>query len=289
MWFWYAILGATFKSLGHLNRKQLAHTSSLAFTFLNNVLATALLLPVVAIMNLPVMSLMLHHFWLAITLAFTSSIGLFFNMKALSRGQLSFVAPLNGFIPIFGLITGWLFLANVPPLLGFVGIGIIFVGAYLIGFDSKIKTWYEPLRRIFTSRAGQFAIANGIAYALNTVAIKVALDLKYDAFSIFFVIAALTSVGLLPVMARAKNRSSLTVVRSEPRLILFATVNSLLGTVFHYFAVAGTYVGYALAVRRFDAIISVLLGWRVLKESNIRFKLIGAALITIGAVILALA
>ena len=61
MWFWYAILGATFKSLGHLNRKQLAHTSSLAFTFLNNVLATALLLPVVAIMNLPVMSLMLHQ------------------------------------------------------------------------------------------------------------------------------------------------------------------------------------------------------------------------------------
>lgn len=288
MWFAYAILGATFKSLGHLNRKQLAHTSSLVFTFLSTTLAALLILPFVIWLQLPVTNLLFEHFWLAVALAFTSSTGLFFNMKALSREQLSFVAPLNGFIPVFGLIAGWQFLANVPPAVGFLGISIIFVGSYIIGFDSKIKSWYEPLKRIFTSRAGQFAIANGIFYALNTVVIKVVLDLDYDAFTIFFVTSSLTAIALLPTMLHTRNRAAISVVREEPKLILFATVNSLLGSVFHYFAVAGTYIGYALAVRRFDAIISVVLGWKVLNESNIRFKLIGASLITLGAVILAL-
>ncbi len=288
MWFIYALLGATFKSLGHLNRKQLSHTSSIVFTFLSMTLASLLIFPVIVLNKSPVLSLILEHFWLAIALAFTSSVGLFFNMKALSKEQLSFVAPLNGFIPVFGLIAGWVFLANIPPPIGLLGIAIIFIGSYVIGFDSNIKKWYEPLRRIFTSRAGQFAIANGVFYALNTVLIKVILDLNYDAFTIFFVTSSLTAIALSPLMFTKKNRSALNVIHEEPKLIFSATINSLLGSVFHYFAVAGTYVGYALAVRRFDAIISVVLGWKVLKESNIRFKLGGATLITIGAAILAL-
>ena len=289
MWFIYAALGAVFKSLGHLNRKQLAHTSSLFFTFFSCAVGTLILLPVVIVWSLPVVPLLMQHFLICVALALTSSIGLFFNMKALSREQLSFVAPLNGFIPVFGLLTGWVFLSEVPTLLGFIGVGIIVAGAYVIGFDQKIVNWYEPLRRIFVSKAGQFAIANAVAYALNTVVIKVALNLNFDAFSILFVTSLLTTIGLLPLLLQSSHRASLRDLHKHPKLVLFASINSLLGSIFHYFATAATYIGYALAVRRFDAIISVLLGWRILKESNIRFKLIGASLITIGAVVLTIA
>jgi len=43
-----------------------------------------------------------------------------------------------------------------------------------------------------------------------------------------------------------------------------------------------TYASYAITVRRFDSIFAVLLGWRFLKETNIRNKLIGAIVIVIG-------
>lgn len=67
-------------------------------------------------------------------------IATFMNLEALKREELSYIAPLNAFVPIFTLLIAFVFLHESPPVSGLFGIVAIFLGAYIINLKpDKIK------------------------------------------------------------------------------------------------------------------------------------------------------
>lgn len=148
--------------------------------------------------------------------------------------------------------------------------------------------WYDPLLRLSRSRAAHMSLGVAVSYTLNTIFIKAASNNGYDALTILYTLSVLGTILLLPIMFTSKRHEIVPALRKHRKNLIASSVNSLLGSYLHNVAVSLTFVGYALAVRRFDTIFSVLLGWKFLNESNIKNKLIGAMIIIIGSTFIAL-
>lgn len=107
MWLLAALSGAFFKALSGYNRKKVSHLSSGVFTFIYCVISAVLLLPFVILFHSPVLDFILREPVIAIGAAIGSQAGMLMNVKALSKEELSFVAPLNGMIPVIGVLLAW--------------------------------------------------------------------------------------------------------------------------------------------------------------------------------------
>lgn len=288
MWFAYAFTGAFFKSLAGYYRKKASHVSSIVFTWINCAFVLVALLPFAIFFRLPVLELILQHPWLILGLSLTTSLGLALNIKALGKDELSFVAPLNGFIPVIALLGAWLFIGEVPGLLGIICVLVIFFGTYMMALDPSRVRWYDPITHLAKSPAARLSFVVALLYALSAVFTKSITNLGYDAASILYAADMFSVFMFSYILFTTKRRQIVQVIRDDPVALLGSSLSSLLGSLLHNFAVSLTFASYAIAVRRFDAVFSVLIGWRFLKESNIRNKLIGAVIITIGSALLAL-
>jgi drug/metabolite transporter (DMT)-like permease len=289
MWFLYALLGAVGKSYSGFFRKKMAgNVSGLMYVWLSYGAISIVLSPIL-FMNTETIVAMLQHSWLVVIgVAISSTLATVLNMEALKHEELSYTAPLNAFVPVFTLVIAAFLVQENIHAVGVMGILIIVAGAYVINISTKqTAKWYVPLQRLFTNLGARLSLAVALGYAINSVLLKVLTDQSYDAFSILYVTTAATWI-LLAYVPFVKRNELRSVAKSNKLIVLGATVSSFAGSFFHILAVAGTHASYAVAVRRLDAPISVLLGWRHLKETNIRNKLIGSAFMVVGAIVIAL-
>ncbi len=288
MWFFYALVGAFGKSYSGFFRKKMAiDVSASMYMWVSYSLILIVLTPFMILDLSQVTSMLTRSTLVVFGAAVSMMIATQTNLEALKREELSYTAPLNAFIPIFTLIIAAVFLHENPPKLGILGILAIFIGAYVINLNSKQLHWYDPLVRLVRSRGAQLSIGVAFGYAINTVCMKVISNQGYSGFSIMYVITLIGWLLLAYIPFGRRNELKATL-RSNKVVVLGAAVSSFAGSFFHILAIAGTYASYAVSVRRFEMFISVLLGWRYLKETNIRNKLIGSVFMVAGAIIMAI-
>ncbi|MBC7708385.1 DMT family transporter [Polaromonas sp.] len=288
MWFIYALLGAIGKSYSGFFRKKIAASvSGDMYIWLGYSLALLVLTPFMVARGDEILSVLktLPLIVLGSTISAIAATRL--NLEALKREELSYTAPLNAFVPVFTLVIASIFLGESPPKFGIFGVLAVVVGAYIVSIKPERVHWYEPLKRLVTSAGAQLSIAVAFCYAVNTVLIKVIANSGYSPLIIFYVTSLLGWLFLLhvPIFRRQEFKA---VGKSDKLAILGGAISSLASGFFHILATANTFTSYATSVRRLDSLFSVLLGWRYLKESNIRNKLIGSLVMTFGAVIMAL-
>lgn len=289
MWFLYALLGAFGKSYSGFFRKKLANDISAAmFMWVSYLLMIILLLPLIIIRHGVFVDAIIESPIILIGAAVSLMIATLMNLEALKHEELSYIAPLNSFVSIFTLVIAALFLNESPPMAGVFGIGLMFAGAYMINLKPNKVRWYDPIVHLFTNKGALLSIGVAFGYAVNTVLMKEASNKGYDEFTIMFAITVIGWLLLFYVPFTKKNELKATL-RSNKAYLAGSTISSFAGSFFHILAIAGTYASYAVSVRRFDSFISVLIGWRYLKETNIRNKLIGSLVMVAGAIVMAFA
>lgn len=288
MWLIYALVGAVGKTYSGFFRKKLAHEiSASAYVWFSYGLIVLVMTPFM-IPRAPELIGMIRDFPVPVLGAALSLIvATQLNMEALKREELSYIAPLNAFTTVFTLVLAMLFANEVPPSFGVIGVLAVFVGAYVVSIKSDRVHWYDPLKYLGTSTGAQLGLLVAFGYALNIVLMKVVSNQGYDALSIMYM---MTLIGVLALMhVPFTKRSELRLALKSNKFEMYGgAVSGFVGAFFNILAIAGTFASYAVAVRRLDSLMSVALGGRYLKETNIRNKSIGAAIMTIGAVILVL-
>lgn len=288
MWFLYALLSAVGKSYSGFFRKKMAWNVGAAMYMWVSYTLVLLVLTPFMLTNLSQIKEMLTYSFMAVFGAsFSLMLATQMNLEALKREDLSYVAPLNAFVPIFTLGIAALFLKEYPPAIGSIGILAVVVGAYFINLVPERLHWYDPLVRLVKSPGAQLSMGVAFGYAINTVLMKAVSNQGYG-LTIMYVIT-LTGWLLLAYVPLAKRNELSLTFKSNRLAILGAAGSSFVGGFFHILAVAGTYASYAVSVRRFEMLISVLLGWRYLKETNIRNKFIGCFFMIVGSIIMVLA
>ncbi|HET6557622.1 MAG TPA: EamA family transporter [Prolixibacteraceae bacterium] len=228
-----------------------------------------------------------EKFWLFSLLAgIAGALGNGFLVKALHKGDLSVLGPINSYKAVVGLVFGIFLLNEIPNVWGVLGIALIIYGSYFVLDTTEEGFSWQLLKRSEI----QFRIWAMILTAIEAVFIKkiILASSTTIAFISWCFFGAFFSFILLIVNRMSFKREVITTVPVDYKryVLLILCIGTMQYTT--NYAFEHMPVGYALSLFQLSGIVSVLLGHRIFNEQDIRKKLIGSAIMVIGSIIVIL-
>ncbi len=227
------------------------------------------------------------------------SAGVFALIKEKSA---SLIGAIQGLTPIFVLFTSWIILKEFPTPIGLVGVLSVVVGLYFfrwqkeevnapkfmekfpVGrFKNALLLYCGPLIRLFSSRGAQLAFLAAIAgsIALNTAKMTVMASSPGTQVGATWMTVAL----VVFVFAKATGRWKWV----KKDFGIACAIGVMLGIMEVMFSSGYLFgiVPYVGSLKRFQIIVTAILGAIFLKESYGRTKIAAAAIIFVGIVLIA--
>jgi len=285
-------------SLANVYQKQLAAQGVNPF-FINFVMYTGLTiccLPFVFGIN-----------WLEFSWIFwTSSIlgGLFgalgnsYLVKALEKGELSVLGPINAYKSVVAMVAGIFLLGEIPSVTGIFAVTLIILGSYFV-FDTQEEGFSFKLLKRADIRYRIYAL---VFTAIEAVFIKNVISessvfVSFVMWSFWGMVftgciyfcrrhAEFISASCFPEVfngVRFRNKLGMTFFNLFMVIILMGLMQLSTNFIFERMNVS-----YGLALFQLSTILSVILGWKCFKEGHILKKLLGTFIMVVGAVILIL-
>lgn len=205
-----------------------------------------------------------------------------FLVKALQGGDLSVLGPINSYKSVVGMITGILLLGEIPGWWGVAGVGLIIGGSYFV-LDTLGEKFSPAILRRKDIRYRVWAM---VLTAVEAVFIKkvILCSSAATAFITWCWFGALFSLAL--VLLAGRSQQPLRIRRRDfPKylwlVLCIGTMQYATNYVFDRMN-----VGYALALFQLSTIVSILLGYKIFRERDIGRKLLGAAIMIIGSILI---
>jgi drug/metabolite transporter (DMT)-like permease len=228
-----------------------------------------------------------RQFWFySVLVGIAGAVGNGFLVKALQKGDLSVLGPINSYKSVVGILVGIFLLHEIPNVWGILGIGLIVYGSYFVLDTTEERFSWTLLKRPEI----QFRIWAMILTAIEAVFIKKVIlsssaTLAFVSWCWFG--AVFSSVLLLVYKVNLKTEIKRVTHSSVGKyMLLVACVGTMQFTTNYTFGHMP--VGYALSLFQLSTIVSVLLGHRIFKEMGIRKKLIGSAIMIVGSIVIIL-
>lgn len=227
------------------------------------------------------------EFWIySIAGGITGALGNGFIVKALEKGDLSVLGPINAYKSIVGMLFAFIIIREVPNIWGLMGMGFIIIGSYFVLDTTEEKfSWQQ-----FKSPAIQYRLAalvlTGIQAVLDKKVIEHSnLEIAFAGWSIFgagfsFVFILFTKVSIQKEF-KIVDRAILVKY-----FLLVLTVGLMLAST--NYTLSHMPVGYALALFQLSILLSVVLGYRFFNELHLFKKLMGATIMVIGSALIIL-
>jgi len=209
-----------------------------------------------------------------------------FLVKALQKGDLSVLGPINAYKSVVGIIVGIFLLGELPNVWGLAGTALIIWGSYFVLETTDEKFSWALLKR----KEIQYRIWALILTAIEAVFLKRVI-LASDANTAFlswcwfgalfsFILLQLYKISLTGFGSRTKPGHL-----SHYGFLILCIGTMQLSTNYVFDRMP---VGYALALFQLSALVSVWLGYRVFKEKDLSKKLLGAGIMIAGSVLIIL-
>lgn len=280
----FVVLRILSNPLGNVFQKQLTANGNhpLLVNFLTYLLLS--LLCVLLYWALPSQSFSFDFWFYALLGGIVGATGNAFLVKALEKGELSVMGPINAYKSVIGMLVAILLLGEIPNIWGILGVVVIIYGSYFV-LDSKDEPFSWALLK---NPAIQFRIWAMILTAIEAVFVKkviLASSTAY-AFLCWSVFGAFFSFLLLQFYSISIKHECKKITSADfsKYLLLVLCVGTMQFTTNYTFEYIP--VGYALSLFQLSSIVSVLLGYRIFQEKEVYRKLIGAVLMMIGSVII---
>lgn len=227
------------------------------------------------------------EFWIySIAGGITGALGNGFIVKALEKGDLSVLGPINAYKSIVGMLFAFIIIREVPNIWGLMGMGFIIVGSYFVLDTTEEKFSWQ----LFKTPAIQYRLAalvlTGIQAVLDKKVIEHSnLEIAFAGWSIFgagfsFVFILFTTVSIQKEF-KIVDRAILVKY-----FFLVLTVGLMLAST--NYTLSHLPVGYALALFQLSILLSVVLGHRFFNELHLFKKLMGATIMVIGSALIIL-
>ena len=214
-------------------------------------------------------------------------------IKALSRGELSVLGPLNSYKVVVSMIAAFFLIGETPGIPGVIGILLIFGGSFALLRRGDTEQFSLAL---FLRPEVQYRFYAILCTATEAVFLKkaIAVSAPFTTFAVWCILSALFSTLLY--LAAALRNGNFDTLRSTfsltPRgIVLLLTLAATTGIMQFSTNVVfkGMPVAYALALFQLSALLSVFFGGVLFHEKDIARKLAASAVMIIGAVIILLA
>lgn len=272
--------------LGNVFQKQLTVKGNhpLLVNFLTYLLLSVACLFFSSFIHWPVLP---REFWIYSVLGgITGAVGNSFLVKALQKGELSVLGPINSYKSLVGIFVGVILLGEVPTLWGLLGVALIICGSYFV-LDTTPERFSFALLKKDEIRFRVWAM---ILTAIEAVFVKKVILASSTpiAFISWCCFGAIFSFALLLIyrldLKKEARKIGFGNIRNYSFLVVcIGMMQFTTNYVFEHMA-----VGYALSLFQLSIIVSVLLGHRIFKEQDILKKLVGSAIMIIGSIVLIL-
>lgn len=214
------------------------------------------------------------------------SVALLLYAKSLKTTDISLAIPFTALTPVFMLVVAPIILGEFTTTAGSAGVLLIAVGAYLINAKKASRGVLEPLKAIVRDRGVLLMLIVGFLWSITATIDKIGL-LHSTPFFYITAFFALTSLFLgIGILLKSKKQGYLLQIKNNFVPLLCIGVFFGLSEITYIYALKFTLAAYAVAIKRNNALFSVLLGAIIFKEKNIRERLLGAALMVAGVVII---
>lgn len=203
-------------------------------------------------------------------------------IKALEKGELSVLGPINAYKSVVAMIIGIFLLDEMPSLTGLLAVVLIISGSYYI-FDTTEEGFSFSLLNKPAIRWRIYAL---VFTAVEAVFIKdvVLHSNVLTAFCFWCWFGALFSfINVLKHHEKFPKFTTSETIKLTAVIFCAGIMQYCTNFVFERMNVS-----YALALFQLSAILSVILGWKFFAEQHIVKKLAGTIVMVIGAVLLIL-
>ena len=286
MWFAFATLSAFMNSLADVFGKRAGGRFDPAVTAWGQRLCAAVLMAGVALVLTRRLPSTDAVFWeaLAVTAAINTATSIMY-MRALHASPLSVTTPVLALSPTFLLATEPLISGEWVSMLGVVGVLVSLGGAYLLGLDRLDEGWLSPIRNLWRQPGSRLMLGVAVLWSLSAPFDKIAIR-HTEALWYPALITGALSCSLLPFALRRGLGRALNL----RGLAALAPIGAGMGLaqLFQSLAFSLASVAYVISVKRLSAVFGVLFGWSLYHESGARIRLVGAAVLCLGAVIILL-
>ena len=206
--------------------------------------------------------------------------------RAIHISPLSLTLPFLSFTPIFVLLTGGLILDEKLTSTGMAGMLLVVAGGYVLNLDSAKYGLLGPIKAVWREPGSLLMLVVAVLFGLTSVGGKVIILNSSPQFAAT-VIFALYGV-LLTLLLVATGKASLRNLTRRPLLGIVAGLIVFAEALCHNVAMTLTAAAYMITIKRMAGIFSVLYGWLLFHETGIRYRLMGTAIMTAGAAVIAL-
>jgi len=227
------------------------------------------------------------QFWFYSVLSgMVGALGNAFLVRALQRGDLSILGPINSYKSVVGVLFGIFLLHEMPNLWGILGMGLIIYGSYFVLDTTPERFSWALLKKPEI----QYRLWAMVLTAIEAVLIKkiILISSTSVAFVSWCFFGAAFSCTLLFIY-RLDIRQEVAKI-GQRDLSAFVYLILCMGTmqfttnyVFEHME-----VGYALSLFQLSTLVSVVLGYRIFQEQAIRKKLLGSVIMVVGSVLIIL-
>ncbi|MBF0505964.1 MAG: DMT family transporter [Nitrospirae bacterium] len=204
--------------------------------------------------------------------------------KALKTSPMSLTLPFLSLTPIFLIIVPYLILGERISLPGMIGVLCIAAGGYTLNIDKFREGVLGPFAAIKKEKGALMMIAVAFIYSFTSSLGKKAIMHSSPVFC--GVIYYIGLFVLFTPIALFKSRGEFTkgAVRAA---ILPGMLDSIMN-ITHMTAMSLTRVAYMISVKRLSLLIGGFYGYLFFKEQGIRSRMLGAALMFTGFVVIVL-
>jgi drug/metabolite transporter (DMT)-like permease len=244
--------------------------------------ASFLLLPLLFFSGIPEIK---SEFWLALLVSGSlNTLTSILYMKALKYSDLSLVKPITAFTPLFLLVTSPLILGEVPSLLGVCGVMLIVLGSYILNIKEIRKDFLAPFKALLREKGVRLMFLVAFLWSISSNFDKIGVT---SSSPIFWIVAVhiFLSLSLFPFAYKKLGKEHF---RNSVKILIPVGFASGISLLCQMIAIKLTLVAYVISIKRTSSIISVAFGYFFFKEKNIKERLLGAAIMVIGAVLIAL-
>lgn len=285
MWIVYSVLCAISDSIASLTNKKLVskkHDPLALSLFIHGFGAVSMLIVGLFIGD-KILSLNLKAFLLLIITAASAAAAGVILLYSLRKGDLSLIAPIQTITPLLILIIAIFFLHETPKPIGLLGIFLVVVGGIYLDKDPKEKL-SSIMKRIVTYKPALLGVAAAALYALASVFDKGGLQLVSVGVWIIYVYFFIF-LFILPIVL-IKKRSEFLKLKSHKILVLSSSIFSVAAIYLQLLALRMAMVTYVLSIKRLSSVFAVVLAYIFLDEKRALYRLRGAIVMVVGAILI---
>lgn len=282
-WIILSLCAGLFDALGVVALKKI-HLKPLTITTLRSIVTIPFLL--LALFFYPLQPLTLSFLGLVILDGFIVAIALYFFIQSVHNEDLSLVMPMLSFTPVFLLLTSFILLGEIPSTYGVLGVILITIGVYLANKKDTHVKLLDPITHILTNKYILFMFLAAVLFSIAANFAKIGIQMTNPGF--FMLSFYIVTSFLYAAISFKSVKRDLPTLKKYLVPILFLGLFTALMELTAALALISSLVSYVISLKRISVVFSVLLGFFIFKESNLKNTLPASIIIFMGILLISI-